>query len=326
MSFIFGGITFLILIISLWVAVIGFLTRKKDEQVRNKDERGWPMDIVGSLVFVVVFLWCSVVIMPTGSVGVLKTFGIVDLDYTVPEGSISLKAPWQWVEKVDVRVHKLTLAGNTSFVGKSSDNVEVYVGVMLPIRINPVAAPYIGAKIKGDWTVYVTPFVTSALRDAVSQAPWRETYNANRAGFALTLQQAIQAKLAQNLVENGFPKSLAQTAFLVSDPQIGGVNVPTRIQDALNSQNAVEIDKATSIGRALVAENDVRTREAEGKGYGSLLTSLPPGVSPASAASMMLAQARLKEVEVLKDGIDKKVITSITIVTGSANASVPAGK
>ncbi len=271
-------------------------------------------------------LWSTFVYVPQGHVGIVTQFNITQTDRVIPEGTIQPFGvwPWQSVSAEDVRVDNLDFHGANHFSGKTKDKASVNIELTLPVRVNPEAMPWLMSKFRGEWKEFVKPYVGAALRDAVATKTWLEVYQSDRAGVASLFVEDLQKNLKKILEENGIPAEVASRAFILSDPQIGRVELPKELEDSLNKQNAVLVDRDTSIIRAQVAENDVKIREAEGKGYSSLLTSLPKDVPAQQAATMMQAQARLKEVQLIDDAIKAGKVGNITfIVGGGAAPSVP---
>lgn len=306
-----------ILMVLLLLAALGLFVSK-------------PVRVYGFIpvaLFGLVLVWSTWVYVPQGHVGVKSQFGITSTASVVPEGTFSPFGvfPWQSVDAKDVRVHSLELKGDHHFAGRTNDKVVVTFEVTQPIRVNPTALPWLLTKYKGSWEEFVMPYVSSSLRDAVASKAWLEVYQSDRAGLASLFMTDLQKNLAKVLQENGVPKEVADTAFILSDPQFGPVELPHEIQESLHKQSAVIIDQQTSILRAQVAENDVKTREAEGRGYSSLLTSLPKDVPASEAAAMMIAQARLKAVQVLDDAIKAGKVGGITfVIEGGTPPTIPA--
>ena len=289
--------------------------------------KGWgfiPLAILALSLTVATWIY-----VPQGHVGVISQFGITQVNRVIPEGTFVPFGiyPWQDVEAIDVRVDNLDFHGSNHFVGRTKDPVGVTIELTLPIRVNPNAVPWLLTKYKAGWKQFVLPYVSASLKDAVAAKTWREVYQSDRAGVAALFVEDLKKNLSKILQENGIPADVAESAFILSDPQIGSVELPHEIEDSLHKQSAVTIDQQTSILRAQVAENDVKTREAEGRGYSSLLTSLPTNVPASEAASMMSAQARLKTVQLLDDAIKAGKIKDITfVIEGGTPPSVPTGK
>jgi len=275
--------------------------------------------------------YATFVYVPQGHVGVVYWLGMPRTDVVVPAGTIKPFGVWPWesVESHDVRVTNLDFHGTKHFTGPSKDNASMTIDLTLPVRVKPQAVPWILTSFKTEWNVFVEPYVGSSLKDTVVTKTWSEMYQSDRAGFATALTEHLQKNLKRVLMENGVPEAVAEDAFVLSDPQIGSIGLPKEIEDSLHKQSAVKIDQATSVLRAQVAENDVHTREAEGKGYGSLLTNLPPGVTPGDAAAMMNSLATLKSNALLDDlaKAGKLGNVNVTIVYGGGvPSSVPVSK
>ena len=110
--FILAGIIFLV--------SIGFLMRGIPARIA-----GWTLGgIVGMAVATILVLMTVITVVPTRTVGIPVTFGVVG--QPMPNG-LNLKAPWTDVELMDMTVQSLDASEDNPTVAKDVDDMDVFV-------------------------------------------------------------------------------------------------------------------------------------------------------------------------------------------------------
>ena len=80
--------------------------------------------IAGLLVSAVLIAFATVTVVPTKTVGIPVTFGVVG--QPMPNG-LNIKAPWTNVELMDMTVQSLDASEDNPTVAKDVDDMDVYV-------------------------------------------------------------------------------------------------------------------------------------------------------------------------------------------------------
>ena len=80
--------------------------------------------IVGSVVAAIMIAFAMITIVPTRTVGIPVTFGVVG--QPMPNG-LNIKAPWTTVELMDMTVQSLDASEDNPTVAKDVDDMDVYV-------------------------------------------------------------------------------------------------------------------------------------------------------------------------------------------------------
>ena len=129
-----------------------------------------------SVVFLLATVFFSFAQVNTGHVGVVRTFGRISGQI---EPGVSLIAPWQTYDSVNVQVQKQTFANLTAF---SAETQNAYITTTINYSVAPQDARGLIARVGTDWFDRLVPNnLNQAFKDevvkfqAVEIAPNRET-------------------------------------------------------------------------------------------------------------------------------------------------------
>jgi regulator of protease activity HflC (stomatin/prohibitin superfamily) len=184
-------------IAGLWVIalVVGLvLTRRSYQNYLGKTASlkvwGWGTIGVSTLVFIIATLLFSVAQIDTGHVGVVRTFGRISGQINP---GVSLIAPWQSYDSVNVQVQKTTFQ-NLSAFSQETQNVDITTTINYSVA--PQDARGLISRVGTDWFDRLVPNnLNQAFKDetvkfaAVEIAPHRED-------IRLAVLQALRSRLA----------------------------------------------------------------------------------------------------------------------------------
>ncbi len=165
--------TFIGFSIVLIVIFIGSLMYNKKSRVVQSYQRSTPWIVI--LLLVIVTLWSSMKIVPTGNVGIIYQFGsIVDQK---PEG-LQMIPPWNEMKLADIRIQKHTFSNLECF---SLETQNVTLSLTLNFKVSPTIIQDLYRNIGPRYfDVIIFPKIPQIVKDetvkykAVDIAPNRE--------------------------------------------------------------------------------------------------------------------------------------------------------
>lgn len=258
--------------LALWIiaVVVGggmILFSKSKDKVGPGDVYLKPTGglIVGgvTLLFLIATAFFSVAQINTGHVGVVRTFGRISGQINP---GVSLKAPWQTYDSVNVQVQKQTFDNLTAF---SSETQNVYITTTINYSVAPQDAKSLIARVGTDWFDRLVPNnLNQAFKDetvkfaAVDIAPNREV-------IRLDVLKALRQKLA--------PYSIT-----VNDLNIDNIQFSKQFEAAIESKQ--EATQAALRAKAQVAQAtyEAQSRVAKAKGIADANVAVAEGQAEAN--------------------------------------------
>lgn len=271
----------------------------------RKFSEDWPIiksaiKGLGLLVFGIVCLWFAfffvtnlLVTVDAGTVGVVKTFGIVES--TTLEPGLHLKNPFTEVIPMSTRTAKYMDYGKSdvaTITALSNDGLETTMGIAVNYHINPDKAPELYKRVGTDYegVVMVNP-IHSVPRDMISKYDTKTLYSASQEG------STDRAKLEQELyrsIEDRINELGVRNSITIEQVSIRNIDFVQTYKDSIASkmkmdteiqQKKLEVEKQKMEAERVSAEaegiaNKARI-EAQGKADAARIEA--QGVSDASA-------------------------------------------
>ena len=176
---------------------------------------------------VIILALFSVRFVDAGEVGVVHTFGVVDLTPRAP--GLVLKAPWVSLTTLNVRTQELTFSSRTEDVtgagpdqtiqALTSEGLTVGLDITTLFRLEFDRAPIVFSTIGPNYVqVVVTPAIRNAIHDVVAQFTAESLYTSARTEVASQIEAVLTHALAERgvviedvlLREVSFPNVITQ--------------------------------------------------------------------------------------------------------------------
>ncbi len=218
----------------------------------------------------------SVRIVGVGQVGIISTFGVVDLRPRPP--GLTLKAPWAALETMNVRTQQFTmgsvaeeaslLAGDTVRT-LTSEGLTVGLDLTVWFALQTDQAPDLFSKIGPDYrAIIIRPAIRNAIRDVVAQYTAEALYTEGR--------ERVGIQIEEQLV-----KDLADRGILIERVLLRDVELPGLIQQAIETKIAAEQAIQERRFRVSEAEEEARRRVAEAEGQKNAQELINSTLTPA---------------------------------------------
>jgi regulator of protease activity HflC (stomatin/prohibitin superfamily) len=203
----------------------------------------------------------SIRIVGAGQVGVIHTFGEVDLSPR-PSGLL-FKLPWASMETMNVRTQQFTMSSASEDVGAlaggtvntlTSEGLTVGVDLTVLFRLDFVTAPTVFRDLGPQYqSVVLLPAIRGAIRDVVAQYSAEDLYTVARA----TVGDLILSNLIRDLEARG----IVAEQVLLRD-----ITLPPQIRQAIELKLAAEQSIQERAFRVEEAEQEANRRRAEAEG------------------------------------------------------------
>lgn len=309
-------------------SIIGFIATmilvKLHNSAREDEKTGWFISFLVSGITSVVFLVLSfLVVIPSGRVGNMTFMGIVQ-DRILEEGTITHKMPWNSVIHHNIKAINLT----ENIPARTSDQTKVTVDITIPFELNPLASVAITTQIGANWEPTIQAWLRSSTRDAIANFTWQEVTSTEKDKVSEAVRQEAIKKIASTLVSAGLPLELANNAFTFHDIQLRDVDLPQRLDKALESYAAAEKEKETQKQLTFAAVEEAKRREQEGKGYGNLFEGFPTNMNPSEVAKVLEAMSKKTQADAISQLVDKGMPGDgkVIVVIGNATPMIGTGK
>lgn len=218
------------------LVIVGVVLLRYSKRVpADKTQHMQVGGVVLIIAAVIAFIASCVRIVPPGSVGVQVLFGSVRPE-ALPEG-IHLINPFVELELMSIRTEAYTMSakrwegavrGDDALVALSSDGLSIRLDVTILYRLDPQKAPEVYRTLGPEYvTKIVRPAARTAIRDETALYAATKIYSEERQKLADT----IEAKLKPALKERG---------IICEEVLLRNVELPRRMQDAINEKLAAE--------------------------------------------------------------------------------------
>ena len=218
----------------------------------------------------------SVRIVGVGEVGIISTFGVVDMRPRPP--GLTLKAPWAALETMNVRTQQFTmgsvaeeaslLAGDTVRT-LTSEGLTVGLDLTVWFALQTDQAPDLFSKIGPEYrAIIIRPAIRNAIRDVVAQYTAEALYTEGR--------ERVGIQIEEQLV-----KDLGDRGILIERVLLRDVALPGLIQQAIETKIAAEQAIQERRFRVSEAEEEARRRVAEAEGQKNAQELINSTLTPA---------------------------------------------
>ena len=180
--------------------------------------------IIGGILLLIL-LWSSVTLVPTGHVGVLTLFGRVDLRRMLPEG-IHMVNPLKNVNKLSVQTQSMKESASVP----SNEGLIMSLDTSLLFRLDAAKAAHVFQTIGQDYAIRVVePNLRSAIRSVTSSNSANALYTGAREEVALKIQDELL-------------KVLGQRGIIVESVLLRDVQLPQMLKNSIEAKQQAEQD------------------------------------------------------------------------------------
>lgn len=263
---------FIIVIIAISIIML-WLRALTPQQRTSYRPIFWGTNIIGGVVLVVIFLWASMVQIPSGSVGVVLRFGAVT-ERTLTQG-LQFKTPFiENVVTMSIKTQKIEFTGLTA---ASKDLQNVFTSIAINYKLDPTQAPTVYRTIG---TEYMEVVAHQRVQETVKEIT--ATFNAEDCIVKRAeVKGAITATLTTRLAERGIIcESVDITDFKFSDEFTAAIEAKVvaqqRIQTAQNDleRMKVEAEQAVTIAQGQANANKILAESLSQEVLASMLYSV----------------------------------------------------
>ena len=190
--------------------------------------------VLGIAVVLLLALF-SIRIVGVGEVGIIHTFGVVDVRPRQP--GLTFKAPWAALETMSVRTQQFTMgsvAEEQSLVAGdtvrtlTSEGLTVGLDLTVWFALQASQAPNVFSTIGPDYRgIIIRPAIRNAIRDVVAQYTAEALYTEGRENVGIQIQDQLITDLD--------PRGVTVERVLLRD-----VALPPLIQQAIETKIAAE--------------------------------------------------------------------------------------
>lgn len=232
---------------------------------------------LAAALLVVLVITCHTMI-PSNNMGVIRTFGVVNVKRSYAEG-FHLKWPWEKVEAWPLAYVDMDMTGDKgsyeSIANYTSDKVWVDIPLSVRWRTDPANVLLMKSKHpeEGVYTAAVYRISRDAAKTAISEFSWSDGSIMNRAVVRARINQRIEEMTTEYFRREGFGAAsphmvdYAMTTIRSITPSADiETALTTRAANAVASQNSPVPNGMTPEGFARVTEAQaVRNVAAQGK-------------------------------------------------------------
>ncbi|PIY17200.1 band 7 protein [Candidatus Dojkabacteria bacterium CG_4_9_14_3_um_filter_150_Dojkabacteria_WS6_41_13] len=139
------------------------------------------------------------VIIDTGKIGVISTFGKVSV--RVLYSGLNIKSPFSQVTKISVRTEESTMSsvenegrmqGDDSVEARASDGAQVKVDITVLFHVKPDAAMTIFKELGVDYEAkIIRPVIRSAIREVIAKYTVTEVFSTKRDEIAQKIKEQV---------------------------------------------------------------------------------------------------------------------------------------
>jgi regulator of protease activity HflC (stomatin/prohibitin superfamily) len=276
-----------------------------------------------AIVAIIITLFSSVVIIPTGQFAVATWFGAIQPGYYAGGGGISLVNPL--VSLTYISSQRTPFEVDAKLV--SADQNPLAVSGQFPYAPNPAYTYLVLSKIGPNYQEsLIQRSAQSAFRDGVSSFSWVDSVLQmnpnNKLGGRAAVEKAIsnswRSAVAQQLVTAGLTPTQAAQAFFYYDVQLNTADLDERVKASIANKVAAQQDNERQDVLTNTAEKVAAQRANEGTGYGRMLSAITQlkdqHIDAHGVADVIRAIAAYDAASGINRGIDNKLIGATTLI------------
>ncbi len=196
------------------------------------------VSVIAVLVVAPIFL----VIIGTGKVGVISTFGKVS-DRTLSSG-LNLKNPFSNVTQMSIRTEEYTMSssenegkvkGDDSVDARASDGAQIKIDITVLFHVKPESAVTIFKELGTDYeSKIIRPVIRSAIREVVAKYTVTEVFSTKR--------EEIATKIKDQVARDIEPRGVVVEETLFRDVQLSKALADSIEQKLTAQQEAAKFE------------------------------------------------------------------------------------
>lgn len=274
--------------------------------------------IVSACILIPLFVGMACIsTIDSRDVGVISTFGNIDLDQVPLQSGLHFVPPWDSI--IHVSTVQQSIEVNSSTVGTSidKDKIPMTVDATIAYSINPIAAPkiikYFGEDYQRSLLNRAAP---SAVRDSVLDFSWSEAMTTKHDALAKEIHDKFKNVIVENMISKGMSKSEAENAFDIPEVKLQELLPPDRILAANAEYQAAGIDLQRQSVLTEIAGQEANRREQEGKGISKLMNALPANFTTQQIVDVMKAVSMKTEADAMTRAVEDNKVNLMVLPYG----------
>lgn len=274
--------------------------------------------VVSAIVTAIV---CSFTVIGSGTVGVVRTFGVVH-ERALPEG-FHFVSPITDVTHMSVRRGAVDLneGGDApQLAALSADQNPVTVSVSLPYTLNPTVAwkiyLRIGSLESAERSV-LTPAAQAATRDVIARMPWTQSSITGRTQAEADIRDEFQRAVVRDLTRLGFSDAEAEAAFTFLPVMLRDVRPDQKVLNSIAEKVAAEQDLQRQQILTQIARQEAERRANEGVGVSRLFSQLPSGFTADQISAVLYAMADKQRADALMKAVESGRVQTMVLPSGT---------
>lgn len=307
----------------------------------GKQGRRVPRSVILGLPILAVsavILGFSVIVVHVGTVKVVSVFGkIRERSY---EPGVHFVVPGSSGVEMSVRRQVFELSGGSlddppattpaaanepqRTLALSADRIPLAVDINFSYILHPDLAwkvfATLGATYQAD---LLAPAARAAVRSAASEFSWTEAVTSDRIKLEERIQSVFQQTVVESLASVGFSKKEAETAIILTPPQVRRMSPPRRLLTAVGETLAAQEDLKRQGTLVEIAAQEAQRRSNEGLGIQKLIQQLPRDFTPDQLKSLISALADKQRADAMLKAVERDQV-KVMIMGGSGEGNNPA--
>lgn len=318
----------------------------------GKQGRRVPKNVILGLpllAVLAVFVAFSVMTVQVGTVKIVSVFGKVrERSY---EPGVHLVVPGSRAVEMSVRRQVFELSGGSlddppaaapaatpaaasaaavaaepqRTLALSADRIPLAIDINFSYILNPDLAWKVFANLGTTYQAdLLAPAARAAVRSAAANFSWTEAVTSERVKLEEQIQSVFRQTVVESLASAGFTKQEAESAIILTPPQVRRMSPPRRLLTAVGETLAAQEDLKRQATLVEISAQEAQRRSNEGLGIQKLLAQLPKEFSPDQLKSLISAVADKQRADAMLKSVERDQVKVMVMGSGSAESGQPA--
>lgn len=207
----------------------------------------------------------------------------------------------------------------------SADRIPLAIDINFSYILNPDLAWKVFANLGTTYQAdLLAPAARAAVRSAAANFSWTEAVTSERVKLEEQIQSVFRQTVVESLASAGFTKQEAESAIILTPPQVRRMSPPRRLLTAVGETLAAQEDLKRQATLVEISAQEAQRRSNEGLGIQKLLAQLPKEFSPDQLKSLISAVADKQRADAMLKSVERDQVKVMVMGGGSAESGQPA--
>lgn len=207
----------------------------------------------------------------------------------------------------------------------SADRIPLAVDINFSYILNPDLAWKVFANLGTTYQAdLLAPAARAAVRSAAAGFSWTEAVTTDRVKLEERIQSVFRQTVVESLASAGFTKQEAESAIILTPPQVRRMAPPRRLLTAVGETLAAQEDLKRQATLVEISLQEAQRRANEGLGIQKLLTQLPKDFTPEQLKGLISAVADKQRADAMLKSVERDQVKVMVMGGGSADGGQPA--